>query len=136
MARVFVDTSALYSTLVRDDENHSAASSAFQLLKERGATLVTSSYVVHETIALLQRRWGIDAVREWERNVEGRLHIVWVDAEVHGHAMGALLGAANRAISLTDWASFEIMRREGIDRAFTFDRNFGNRGFEVIPAIG
>ncbi|HET6361490.1 MAG TPA: PIN domain-containing protein [Gemmatimonadota bacterium] len=134
MARVFVDTSALYATLVRDDENHPAANGALQLLKERGMTLVTSSYVVHETIALLQRRWGIEAVRDWERNVEGGLVIVWVDAEVHDHAMGALLAAADRAISLTDWASFEIMRREGIDRAFAFDRDFENRGFEVIPA--
>jgi predicted nucleic acid-binding protein len=133
LARVFVDTSALYAILVRDDGNHSAATKALQLLRERGATLVTSSYVVHETIALLQRRWGIEAVRDWERNVEAGLQIVWVDAEVHGQAMRTLLAAADRAISLTDWASFEIMREERIDTAFAFDRDFERRGFEVVP---
>ncbi|HEY7471281.1 MAG TPA: PIN domain-containing protein [Gemmatimonadota bacterium] len=133
MARVFVDTSALYAILVRDDAKHSAAMKALQFLREREAILTTSSYVVHETIALLQHRWGIEAVRNWERYVQAGLEIVWVDAELHGQAMSALLAAADRGVSLTDWVSFEIMRRERIDRAFAFDRDFENRGFEVLP---
>ena len=134
MARVFVDTSALYAILIRDDAKHSPAMKALQSLKERDARLITSSYVVHETIALLQHRWGIEAVRNWERYVQAGFEIVWVDAELHGKAIGALLAAADRGVSLTDWVSFEIMRRERIDRAFAFDRDFENRGFEVLPA--
>ena len=133
MARVYVDTSAFYSVLVRDDADHPAASETLEALREEDATLITSSYVVHETIALLQHRWGIDAVRDWERHVEPGLEIMWVDAEIHGRAMVALLASADRRISLTDWASFEIIRQERIERAFAFDRDFGNRGFEVVP---
>ncbi|HYO46796.1 MAG TPA: PIN domain-containing protein [Gemmatimonadota bacterium] len=123
----------LYSLLIRDDADHPAAREVLELLREEEATLVTSSYVVHETIALLQHRWGIDAVRDWERLVEPGLEILWVDAELHSRAMVALLASANRRISLTDWTSFEIIRQEGIDKAFAFDRDFGNRGFEVFP---
>ncbi|MGH7566895.1 MAG: type II toxin-antitoxin system VapC family toxin [Gemmatimonadota bacterium] len=133
MARVYVDTSALYSLLIRDDADHPAAKEALELLREGESTLVTSSYVVHETIALLQRRWGIDAVRDWDRHVEPGLEIRWVDEEIHSRAMVALLASANRRISLTDWASFEIIRQERIEKAFAFDRNFQNRGFEVVP---
>jgi predicted nucleic acid-binding protein len=105
-----------------------------ELLKSEDAELVTSNYVVHETVALLQRRWGIVAVRDWERDLEPGFQIVWIDAEVHARAMIALIAAASRRISLTDWASFEIIRQERIDRAFTFAEDFRNRGFEVIPA--
>jgi len=136
LARVYVDTSALYPILVRNDEDHSAAISTLKLLRTEDAELLTSNYVVHETVALLQRRWGIEAVRDLERNLESGIQIVWIDAEIHAQAMSALLAAATRSISLTDWASLEVIRRERIDRAFTFDRDFRNRGFEVIPATG
>jgi len=47
---VFVDTSALFALLDRDDDFHSAARSFFPELATR--TLVTHNYVVVETIAL------------------------------------------------------------------------------------
>lgn len=134
MARVYLDTSALYSILVRDDADHRAAMATLELLKSEDAELVTSNYVVDETVALLQHRWGIEAVRDWERDLVSGFRIVWIDAEIHARAMVALLAAASRRISLTDWASFEVIRRERIDRVFSFDRDFRNRGFEVIPA--
>ena len=97
--------------------------------------LVANSYVVLETLSLLQRRWGIEAVRDWERRMEPILEIAWVDAEIHRRAMVALLASADRRISLTDWSSLEVIRQERIERVFSFDRHFRNRGFEVIPGI-
>ena len=133
MARVYVDTSAFYSALVRNDADHPAARDVLERLRAEDADLVTSSYVVQETIALLQRRWGMEAVRDWQGRVEPGLEIVWIDAEVHGRALVALLASGDRAISLTDWSSFEVIRKLGIHRAFAFDGHFRNRGFEVIP---
>jgi predicted nucleic acid-binding protein len=133
LARVYVDTSAFYSALVRDDADHSAAQETLERLRQENADLVTSSYVLQETIALLQRRWGVEAVRDWEKQVEPGLEIVWVDAEVHRRALVALLASGDRRISLTDWSSFEIIRHARIARAFAFDRDFLNRGFEVLP---
>ena len=133
MARVYVDTSAFYSTLVHADADHTAARKTFEHLMDERVRLVANSYVVLETLSLLQRRWGIEAVRDWERRMEPILEIVWVDAEIHRRAMVALLASANRQISLTDWSSLEVIRQERIERVFSFDRHFRNRGFEVIP---
>jgi predicted nucleic acid-binding protein len=52
-----------------------------------------------------------------------------VDAELHGAAATALLTAGRRRLSLVDCASFEVMRRESIDRALAYDRHFGEQGF-------
>ena len=133
MARVYVDTSAFYSALVSGDEDHARSRGTLEILREQDARLVASSHVILETVTLLHRRWGAEAVVDWERRVEPLVEIVWIDAETHRRGMSALLASTERRISLTDWCSFEIIRRERIDRAFAFDRHFHGRGFEVIP---
>jgi predicted nucleic acid-binding protein len=45
----------------------------------------------------------------------------------------ALVAANKPAISLTDWASFLIMRERGIKNAFTSDRHFAQQGFHLLP---
>jgi len=52
---------------------------------------------------------------------------------VHRAAEGSLLTARRKDVSLVDWVSFEVMRREGISTAFGFDRDFVEQGFALIP---
>ena len=129
----FVDTSALYALLVETDDRHSAARRALPALRDGGASLVTSSFVVHESVTLLQARTGVAAVRTLHRNVLPLLVVVWVDDGLFHRAMAALLATSHRRVSLTDWSSFTIMRERGIARAFAFDEDFARQGFELIP---
>ncbi|HET6618013.1 MAG TPA: PIN domain-containing protein [Gemmatimonadota bacterium] len=133
MARVYVDTSAFYPLLVHAEEDHVRAREVFERLRDEAARLVANSFVVLETVSLLQRRWGIEAVRDWERRMEPLVEIEWVDAETYRRAMVALLASADRHISLTDCSSFETIRQAKIERVFSFDRHFRNRGFELLP---
>ena len=50
---IFVDTSAWFASAVDEDINHSAAS---QWLEQKGEALVTSDYIVDETLTLLRAR--------------------------------------------------------------------------------
>jgi predicted nucleic acid-binding protein len=58
---------------------------------------------------------------------------VWIGEEIHRSAEAALLAAPRRRVSFVDWVSFEVMRREGIERAFAFDRDFTTQGFDTVP---
>lgn len=129
---VFADTSAFYALLVVHDANHPRAARALGRLQTEGATLVTSSFVLQETIALLQARIGIDAVRRFSELVIPGLRIEWPAEHDFQSALTALLAAGSRAVSLTDWTSFEIMRRLRIRKAFAFDDDFAARGFELV----
>lgn len=133
MGTVFVDTSGIYAFLVPEDTNHRASLRVAKELEAEGVSLVSTSYVVHETVALLQARSGVDAVRRFHEAVVPGMEVVWIDAETHGRGMSALLAARNRKVSLTDWTSFEVMRDRGIDRAFAFDPHFRRRGFRLLP---
>jgi predicted nucleic acid-binding protein len=60
---VFVDTSALYALLDRDDRRHADAAAIWRRLAEEARPLTTHSYVLVEAFALVQRRLGPAAVR-------------------------------------------------------------------------
>jgi predicted nucleic acid-binding protein len=133
MNPLFLDTSALYALLDTDDRFHRAAAAAFAGLSSDETLMLTSSYVVLETLALLQNRLGVGAVTKWKTEFQGILEIVWIDRRLHEEALTALVAASKANISLTDWASFLIMRERGIDTAFSFDRHFARQGFHLLP---
>ena len=134
MNEVFVDTSALYALLVEADDNHRAARTVVPSFRDSGAGLVTSSFVVLETVTLLQARVGVAAVRIFYRDVLPVLDVVWVGEELLHRAMAALLASSYRGVSLTDWSSFVLMRERGIVHAFAFDEDFARQGFELVSA--
>ncbi len=129
----FVDTSALYAVLDRDDANHASAAAMFSTLLDRD-TLVTHSYVVVETSALVQRRLGTEALRALHDDVLPALELSFVDESLHGAAVSAMLASGKRGVSLVDWASFELMRRLGVREAFAFDDDFVQQGFSLLPS--
>ena len=126
----FVDTSALLALLDGDQPRHNEALAAWTRLADANSHLVTSNYVLLETIAVAQRRLGLDAVRAFVRDVLPAVETVYVDDEIQQAAIGALLAAGRRQLSLVDCASFEIMRRHRIDRALAYDAHFDEQGFE------
>jgi len=134
MRPIFVDTSALYALLDESDRFHKRAADAFSHFPPDGTLLVCSSYVVLETLTLLQSRIGINAVRRWRADFQPILEIVWVDKALHEQGLTALIAASKPGISLTDWTSFAIMRERGIEDAFSFDRHFSHQGFSICPS--
>ncbi|HNY39889.1 MAG TPA: PIN domain-containing protein [Bryobacteraceae bacterium] len=132
MSVVFVDTSALYAVLDRDDSNHARAAAIWPgLLRE--STLVTHNYVLVETAALIQHRLGLGAARALATEIVPLLSVGWIDQHRHAAAQHAVLAAARKRLSLVDCASFLVMRECGIEQAFCFDAHFKEQGFEVLP---
>jgi predicted nucleic acid-binding protein len=129
---VFVDTSALYALLDRDDLNHKAAAELWRALIDGEASLVCTNYVLVEAFALIRHRLGIAAVRILKEDVVPVLDVQWVAETHHQAGLAALLTAAHRRLSLFDCVSFEMMRSMGIQVAFAFDRHFAEQGFTLL----
>ena len=130
---IFIDTSAFLAVLNANDRFHEQARQAWDEILSSDAILFSSNYVILETTALLQHRFGIEAVRLFENDILPVIEIVWLDETVHKQGMSALLIANRRDLSLVDCTSFEIMRQMGIDGAFTFDTHFREQGFKALP---
>jgi predicted nucleic acid-binding protein len=129
----FVDTSAFLAVIDRDDDHHSKADKAWKRLLDGDEPLVTSNYVLVETFAVLQHRIGIEAVREFERDVVPVVGIRWIGEHQHAAGISAVLSGGRRCLSLVDSTSFEVMKGLGIRRCFTFDGHFREQGFDCIP---
>jgi predicted nucleic acid-binding protein len=129
----FVDTSAFLSILSVDDQHHSRAEICLRSLREENQILFTTNYVIVESIALIQKRFGLDKVRDFQNKILPLIQIEWVDEELHKAAIKRVLSTNLRHLSLVDCSAFETMRRLGIETVFTFDSHFREEGFKVIP---
>lgn len=128
MSRVVVDSSALLAPLLPTDESHREARAAFGRLRGREAVLVTTSYVLVKTCALLDRRVGRDAVAAFREGFAPLLEVVWVDRDLYDRGLDLQLNRP-RGVSLVDAVSFGCIREARIEEVFAFDRHFEQEGF-------
>lgn len=93
--------------------------------------MLTTSYVLLETYALLGRRLGPQAVRSFREAFAPLVDVVWVDRLLHEKGLDTLAESSERDLSLVDTVSFQVIEEEGIerDRVFVFDRHFEDRRF-------
>jgi predicted nucleic acid-binding protein len=130
--QVFIDTSAMLAILDASQPDHAAAERSLRRLADENDELITHSYVVVEVNALVQRRLGMDALRDLHHAVLGAIPVTIVDRALHDAAVVAQLAADRRQVSLVDWVSFAFMRREQIEHAFAYDEHFVEQGFQLV----
>lgn len=127
--RVFVDTSAILAILIKEDENHLLAQQTWQHLITNRAKLITTSYVLLETIALLQRRFGLAIIHIFQKRIKPMLTLEWVNERLHESGMQSVLTLNRRQVSLVDCTSFIACRNLQIETVFAFDNHFLEQGF-------
>ena len=130
MARVLVDTSAVYALLDRGDAWHKAATDTLHSLKLARTEPLLTNFVVAECHALALSRLGPEVARRW------LLGNVWpVERVTEGDEARArtIVGQyTDKTFSYTDATSFAVMERLGLRRAFAFDPHFQQYGFQVV----
>jgi predicted nucleic acid-binding protein len=133
---VYADTSAFYALLVGTDEFHEPVRASFSALLRDGRLLWTTSFVIVETMALLQARVGLAAARDFDEEVLPVVNLHWVDEALYRRGTERLWREDRRDLSLVDCVSFEFMKTHGIGTALAVDPHFVEAGFAVVPAIG
>jgi len=128
---IFADTSGLFALLVKNDYMYVRASENFNYFAEKNVQLVTSSFVLVETTALLQKRIGMAPIHDFIAKILPLLEVIWVDDKWYVRAIQRLLAQNNKNVSLVDCISFEIMDSLEIECAFAFDKHFEENGFTL-----
>jgi predicted nucleic acid-binding protein len=129
----FVDTSAFYALLVRTERSHDPIRASFAKLIADLTPLWTTSFVVVETMALLQHRVGLAAAHDFDEALLPSVRVRWVDEDLYRSGVDRLWRANRRRLSLVDAVSLEFMRSEGIGTALALDPHFREAGITLLP---
>ena len=131
--KLLADTSALLALYLKDEREHEKAKRFLQSRPE--ARLVLTELILAELTTRMRSRAGTDrAVDAADRILRStRYEVVFLDEELLRGALGEMSRFSDKRLSLTDCASFELMKRIGLSAAFTFDRDFRDCGFETVP---
>ena len=129
--KIFVDTSAWYAFIDRNDRDHSAAVNKVQGLDR---FLLTSNYVFDEILTLLKTKLGPSIAisfgqKLWDQEVSA---LVRVTEEDETRAWRIFRQYKDKGFSFTDCTSIALMERLDIDTVFAFDDHFVEYGKFVI----
>ena len=130
MARILVDTSAVFALVDRSDARHPEARAGLEYLKRRRIEPLLTNFIVAESHALLLARVGADLARRWVVGNKWPIERIGEDDETRAQAI--LVRFADKTFSYTDATSFAVMERLGLKRAFAFDPHFTQFGFQLL----
>lgn len=130
----FADTSALYAFVDRNDAHHAAARAAVPRLVQSGRRIVTTDYVITETVNLANARGGaLVATRVLDLlERSAGLRVEWIGAERFDAAKEFFRKHSDHGYSFTDCTSFVVMGELRLTEALTTDRHFVAAGFRVL----
>ena len=136
---VFVDTGGWIAVAVGTDDHHTIAAFCYRDLLARNMPLITSDYVLDETITRVRYDVGHRQAVEFLELIEeaeklGFLRIMHVDEDVLEAARDLFKRYSDQVFSFTDCTSFVLCQNERIQTAFAFDHHFSIFGLTVIPA--
>jgi uncharacterized protein len=135
MKAVFVDTAGWMSCADSADGHHARSIAARDAALESGQTLVTTDFVVDETLTLIRLRLGLAAAERWWQQVDRSPRLRWERVESDRFEKARLLffQYRDKDFSFTDCTSFLIMRELRLTHALTTDRHFRQMGFQLLP---
>lgn len=134
MKRVFVDTGAWIALTERSDVHHHQAREIADELCRDNALLITSDYVLDETITWLRYNISHKVAAEFAVQIlsSNVTDIFYIDKAAFTKSLEQFNKYCDQKFSFTDCCSFTLMRTHRIRHAFAFDSHFITAGFELL----
>lgn len=135
---IFVDTSAFLALVNEKDKNHTAAARFLEDIKNgriKIRKIITSDYVIDETLTRIRYAVGQKEAVQWGKDIlaSNVVEKLEVGRELFELAWELFQTYDDKKLSFTDCTSFAIMKKKGIEKAFSFDGDFERTGFILLP---
>lgn len=133
---LFVDTAGWGDIVDPGQDFHELAVKLYRDSRVRGTTLVTTSYVIAELVALLTSPFHIARPRviSFINGLKQSpfVEIIFIDQARDDAAWNLLTRRQDKEWSLADCASFLVMKELNLTDALTSDHHFEQAGFRVL----
>jgi len=136
MKFMFVDTAGWLSCADAADPAHARAAAARDLALEAGQALLTTDFIIDETLTIIRFRLGLAAAESWWHQIDRSPRLRWerIDSERFEKARALFFRYRDKDFSFTDCTSFIVMRELRVTHALTTDKHFRQMGFQMVPA--
>jgi predicted nucleic acid-binding protein len=130
---IFVDSGAWIAPSDKSDQYHQQAKAVYARLKRERARLLTTDYVIDESVTRLRYDSGhaqavrfLDIMETTERT--GVLRVAWTTPTVFQAAASLFRQHDTPVLSFTDCVNFVVCAQFRVTEAFAFDQHFPMRG--------
>ncbi len=134
MRHIFLDSSALVAMADRRDPDHDAVTSFIQGIKGQ-ASLITTDYVLDETVTVVKKRYGYELAVQLGRKLRAsdfcRYYVLTFEDEALTWA--TFEKYSDKAWSYTDCSCLAVMQRLQITEVLSLDAHFRQMGVQVWP---
>jgi len=129
----YVDTSAFYAYLVRNDRFHGPVSDVLSRAVSENRPLFSSSFVLGETLGLLQFRHGVQAAQRFMTDVYPMVMWRWVDAKMFADVWDIVIGSGRRSLTVVDASAVACIHERAGSVCIAVDTDLTGFGFDVLP---
>ncbi|MBN2373822.1 PIN domain-containing protein [bacterium] len=132
--RIFVDTSAWLALNDKNDQYHDRAVEKSSEIKRQRIELITSEYIIDESITLIRYRVSHQAAVIFGDSLLNSdiARIIDVTEEDRFSAWGIFKRYDDKEFSFTDCISFVLMKNLKLQKVFTYDKHFEQMRFSVF----
>jgi len=132
--KIFVDTSAWLALNDKNDQYHSEAVSRLNAVAKQKIELITSEYVADESITIIRYRVSHGAAVIFGDALMNSTIVTVADITDEERFLAWMLFKKydDKELSFTDCASFALMNKMKLRKAFAFDDHFKQIGFELF----
>ena len=136
MKGVFVDTAGWIACADGADPAHATCRASRDGVLEAGRILITTDFVIDETLTLIRFRLGLRAANTWWQQIDGSARLRWerVESDRFERARSLFFQYRDKDLSFTDCTSIAVMRELKLTTVITTDHHFQQVGFDVLPA--
>jgi predicted nucleic acid-binding protein len=135
MKALFVDTAGWLACADAADPDHTRCRAVRDAALKAGQMLVTTDFVVDETLTLLRFRLSLNAANAWWEQIDRSPRLRWerIDSDRFERARLLFFQYRDKDLSFTDCTSFAVMREIHLTQSLTTDRHFRQMGFQALP---
>jgi uncharacterized protein len=132
---LFADTAGWMACADSADPAHVRSCTARDQWLEKEGLLLTTDYIIDETLTLLRLRLGLAAAEKWWHSIaaSSRVQRELIHEERAERARGIFFRYRDKDFSFADCTSFALMREMRLRQALTTDTHFRQAGFQMVP---
>ena len=132
-SKVFIDSDAFIGLNDSSDALYKKAMLISQILLDHSAQLYTGTNVISEVTTILSQRIGHSHAVSFLKMIRtSNITILHPEPKLVMEAEDIFAQQKSKNVSYADCVSFALMKKSGIEIAFSYDRDFKKNGFKLI----